>query len=132
MEETPREVRAAGDTVLPPVAASPQVQAGVPAPGPRRTARPVPPRVPSVAAGATDVGPAQPEVLVSRDQLRAIARLQDLIRRGDLTEKNSPPVGNVADTIREIEAAPLTIAPLAVPAVEIVTGADGSRAGSGR
>ena len=68
------------------------------------------------------------EVLVSRDQLRAIARLQELVAKGDLTDANSPPVGSAPDAVTDIRPAPLTIAPLTVSAVETVTGGEGSKA----
>jgi hypothetical protein len=64
---------------------------------------------------------------VSRDQLRAIARLQELVAKGDLTDANAPPVANASEAMSDIRPAPLTIAPLTVSAVESVTGGEGSK-----
>jgi hypothetical protein len=51
---------------------------------------------------------------------------------GQLTEDNLPPVGGAPDASTEIQPAPLTIVPLTLPAVEMVTGPEGSRARSER
>ena len=90
------------------------------------------PRVAAIAAAKGAAATAQPDVLVSRDQLRAIARLQQLMVNGQLTEDNLPPVGSAPDAITEIQFAPLTIVPLTLPAVEMVTGPEGSRGRSER
>jgi hypothetical protein len=82
------------------------------------------PRPAFVAAGHRQP---QPEVLVSRDQLRAIARLRELIVRGELTDKNLPPIGGAADGVSEIGVTPLSIAPLTLPPVETVGGGRSER-----
>jgi len=118
VDEAPREARAAVDTRLPSVATPPAARAvGVPArPAARRLAQ-----GPGQAFAAAGHRQPQPEVLVSRDQLRAIARLRELIVKGELTDKNLP-VGGAADGVSEIGVTPLTIAPLTVPPVETVGG----------
>ena len=126
-DEAPREARAAIDTVLPSAPAQPRVRS-VPVPGPDvRVRRALPPRVASPAAARDAGGPAQPQVIVSRDQLRAIARLRELIVSGELTEKNLPPAGSAPDALTEIRLAPLTIAPLTLPPVETVGGRGSER-----
>jgi hypothetical protein len=65
--------------------------------------------------------------LVSGDQLRAIARLQELVARGDLTDKNSLPVDS-APAMSDVRPTPLTIAPLTVSSVENVTAGEGAKA----
>jgi hypothetical protein len=130
--EAPRDARIAVDTALPSDAPVPEVRT-VAAPTSRAVERPAkPPRVAAIAAAKGAAAPAQPEVLVSRDQLRAIARLQQLMVNGQLTEGNLPPVGSAPDATTDIQPAPLTIVPLTLPAVERVTGPEGSRARSQR
>jgi hypothetical protein len=132
MDDAPREARTAPDVVLPAVAAAPQVQeTSTPAPRQRRRET-KPARVASGAAETAAAARPRPGVLVSRDQLRAIARLQELIVNGELTEKNLPPVGGAPGAATEIQPAPLTVAPLTMPAVEIVAGPDGPRPRSDR
>ena len=122
-----REVRTVRITEQPASVSPPATHVTASVPQPQQIARRRPKGVPPVAARTGDAG-SKAEVLVSGDQLRAIARLQDLIRKGDLTEGNSPPAGSAPDAITEIQLAPLTIAPLTVPAVEIIAAVDGSRA----
>ena len=121
-EDAPREARTAVDTVLPVVTTQPPVQS-TPLASPRPGAREArPPRGAAVAAATAHTESSQPEVLVPRDQLRAIARLRELTLNGELTEKNLPPVGGNPGTVIDIGVAPLTIAPLTVPEVEIHKG----------
>ena len=132
VDEAPRDARIAVDTALPSDVTVPEVRT-VAAPASRAVQRPAkPPRVAAIAAAKGAAATALPEVLVSRDQLRAIARLQQLMVDGQLTEDNLPPVGSAPDAMTEIQFAPLTIVPLTLPAVETVTGPGGSRARSER
>ena len=125
--EAPRQLRAAVDTTLPSEATpAPGRPAGVPA---RHTAGSVAqrPHLTSVTAARRQAATPQPEVLVSRDQLRAIARFREMIVSGELTEKNLPPAGNAPDTLTEISLPPLVIAPLILPSVETVVGGHSER-----
>ncbi len=121
-EEAPRGVRTATDIALPVVATQPEVQATRLPPalqGPRQ-ARPT--RARAVTAATVSDGPSRPDVLVSGDQLRALARLRELTLNGELTEKNLPPAASDPGAMTDIRIAPLTIAPLTLPGVEIVSG----------
>lgn len=80
------------------------------------------PRVRSVPARSAKEWPVEPEVLVPRDRLRAIERLQDLIVAGTLTEKDLPRLDGDAPAVGDIRPAPLTIPPLTVPDVGVVAG----------
>lgn len=76
------------------------------------------------AGVAQEVAP-EPEVLVPRDQLRAIARMQELIVSGALSEKDLPRADS-ASAGMGIQPAPLAIPSLTVHDVEVVTGPVGS------
>jgi len=128
-EEAPRQARTASDRLLPPVAETPRVDASPRSAAPTKRAA-TPPRVVVARARATTRVPAEVEVLVSGDQLRAIARLQQLMVNGQLTEDNLPPAAAAGAT--DLRPAPLAIAPLTLPAVESVSGPDGSRPRSDR
>lgn len=88
-----------------------------------------------VSAAISGIGrpiPAQTEVLVSRDQLRAIARLKELVAKGDLTDQNAPLIDRATEAVQDIRPAPLTLAPLTMPALtvsaaNIVIGDEGSK-----
>jgi len=69
---------------------------------------------------------------VSVNQRRAIARLRELMMKGELTEQNMPSTGGAPDAVRDIQLPPLTIAPIQVPAVDTVSGSEGSRRRSER
>lgn len=118
----PQQARHTNRTAIQPSVERPAMHPMAPEPEPRRIARHRTPHVPAFARGAAEPGPAQAEVLVSGDQLRAIARLQQLVAKGDMSENNLPPVGDGAAAATDIRPAPLTIAPLTVSAVETVTG----------
>jgi hypothetical protein len=75
--------------------------------------RAVSPRSRSVGLTAAK-SPAEPEVLVHPDQVRAIARLRELLREGRLTEQMLPPV-------RPHEPAELSVVPLQIPDIAIPT-----------
>ncbi|MGH9410796.1 MAG: hypothetical protein ACRD1V_15235 [Vicinamibacterales bacterium] len=122
------EVRIVGITKQPPSVMPPAHQAAAPLPQPPRIAGRRPKRVPPVPEGRREAGSTQADVVVSRDQLRAIARLQELVAHGDLTDKNSPPTGSIPEALTDIRPAPLAIAPLTVSVVEVITGGEGSRA----
>jgi hypothetical protein len=104
---------------------APATHAAAPVPQQQQIARRRPKGAPLVIARSSDAG-SKTEVLVSRDQLRAIARLQELVAKGDLTVANS--IGGAPEAVTDIRPAPLTIAPLNVSAVETVTGGEGSKA----
>jgi len=122
----PREVGAVLVTKRP---SSIATQAAAPVPQPQRVARHSPGRIRSVPAGPSDGRSSQAAVLVSRDQLRAIARLQELVAQGHLTDKNSPLIGSAPGAVTDINPTPLTIPPLTVSSVEIVTVGAESNAG---
>jgi hypothetical protein len=126
-QRVPREVRTVPIAEPPASGVPPATHAPALVPQPQHIARHRPKSVPLDAARTSDEG-STAEVLVSRDQLRAIARLQELAAKGDLTDVNPPRVGSAPEGVMDIRPAPLTIAPLTVSAVEMVTGGEGSRA----
>ncbi|HEX6463142.1 MAG TPA: hypothetical protein VFZ98_01760 [Vicinamibacterales bacterium] len=126
-QRVPRDVSTAGITEQPASGIPPASHAAALVPQPPQIAQRRPKGIQPVAARTSDTA-SKAEVLVSRDQLRAIARLQELVAKGDLTDANAPPVGSDREAVTDIRPAPLTIAPLTVPAVETVTGGEGSKA----
>ena len=124
-DKTPQETLAASDVVLPAVPATPEVRP-VPPPAETGNRRATPPRAIPVIA-RKDAGPAEPEVIVSRDQLRAIARYQQMIVRGELTGQNLPPAGGATAAVTDIRVPALIIAPLTVPAVDTIGGGRSER-----
>jgi hypothetical protein len=125
-QRVPREVRTVRITEQLASGIPPPTHAAALVPQPQHIARRRPKGIPPVTARTSDAG-SKAEVLVSRDQLRAIARLQELVAKGDLTDANSPPVGSVPEAVTDIRPAPLSVAPLTVSAVEMVTGGERSK-----
>jgi hypothetical protein len=123
--EAPRAARTATDIVLPAVVASAPHRAPRAAQTPlqRRRDTQSPRRL--VRASVIADGPRPAEVLVPRDQFRAIARLEQLIVNGELTEQNLPGNGS-AVAGNEIRPAPLAIPPLVVPPIDAAAVSDGS------
>jgi hypothetical protein len=80
------------------------------------------PRAASAGVRRAPESPAEPEVLVPADRLRAIARLQELIVAGALTEADLPRRDSAPAAAVDIQPAPLTILPLIVPDVAVVAG----------
>ena len=60
--------------------------------------------------------------LTPRSPDEAIARLQELIGKGEFTDKNMPSADAPPAAVTEIRVSPLNIAPLTVPTVETVGG----------
>jgi hypothetical protein len=74
---------------------------------------------PRHASAARKRGPVpEPEVLVPPDQLRAITRLQQLLRGGGLDDTILPPQKSEAEALSALSIEPLTVPGIAFPDIE--------------
>ena len=80
-------------------------------------ARVVPPEPPRLPARPVRRRPVEPEVIVSPDRARALARMLALARSGVVDEQSLRPVAP-ATAPESLEVAPLVVQPIAVPEID--------------